>query len=217
MPRPELPGEAPLGRAAGAGWTAAILAGGESRRLGKRHKATLHLGGGSVLDRQLSLLGKVVGRTMIIANDPMVYGDYGVPVVADLAPHRGALGGLYTAIQVAGTDRTLVIACDMPFLTEPLLAYLVEAGRTVDIAIPRTTRGYEPLCATYSRGSAAELLRRIDEKRFKLSEVALIAGLTIREIASQELKRFGPEDVLFFNINTPDDYARAIELDERKE
>jgi molybdopterin-guanine dinucleotide biosynthesis protein A len=217
MRRPELSGEAPPGRPAGAGWTAAILAGGESRRLGKGHKAALQLGGASVLDRQLALLGRVVGRTIIIANDPTVYGDYGVPVVPDLAPHRGALGGLYTAIQAAGTDRTLVIACDMPFLTEPLLSYLVEAGRTVDIAIPRTTRGYEPLCATYSRGSAAELLRRIDEKRFKLSEVALIAGLTIREIASKELERFGPEDVLFFNINTPDDYARAIELDERKE
>ena len=217
MPRPELPGEAPPGGPSEAGWTAAILAGGESRRLGTRHKARLRLGGASVLDRQLALLGKVVGRTIIIANDPEVYGGYGVPVVADLAPHRGALGGLYTAVQAAGTDRTLVIACDMPFLTEPLVGYLVEAGRTVDIAIPRTARGYEPLCATYSRGSAAELLRRIDEKRFKLSDVALIAGLSIREIASKELERFGPEDVLFFNINTPDDYARAIELAERKE
>src|SRR6202022_2870114 len=70
MPRPERPGEAPPDRPAEPGWTAAILAGGESRRLGKGLKATLHLGGESVLDRQLALLGKVVGRTMIIANDP---------------------------------------------------------------------------------------------------------------------------------------------------
>jgi molybdopterin-guanine dinucleotide biosynthesis protein A len=217
MPRPELPGQAPLGRPSEAGWTAAILAGGESRRLGTRHKARLRLGGASVLDRQLALLGKVVGRTIIIADDQEVYGGYGVPVVADLAPHRGALGGLYTAVQAAGTDRTLVIACDMPFLTEPLVAYLVEAGRAVDIAIPRTSRGYEPLCATYSRRTAAELLRLIEEKQFKLSEVALIPGLIVREIGPEELAPFGPADVLFFNINTPDDYARAIELDERKE
>jgi hypothetical protein len=37
--------------------------------------------------------------------------------------------------------------------------------------------------------------------------------LTIREVGSDELERFGPEDVLFFNLNTPDDHARAVDLD----
>jgi len=69
------------------------------------------------------------------------------------------------------------------------------------------------LCATYSRRSAVELRRLIEEKRFRLSEVARIPGLTIREVGSDELERFGPEDVLFFNLNTPDDHARAVDLD----
>lgn len=194
-------------------WTGAILAGGRSRRLGGRNKAAFQLGGASVLDRQLARLRRVVDRTIIIATDAEAFRTTGVPVIPDLEPNNGALGALHTAVHAAQSDRTLVIACDMPFVSEPLLTYLVEAGRTVDIAIPRTARGYEPLCATYSRRSAGELLRLIEEKRFRLSEVARIPGLAIREIGPDELEPFGPEDVLFFNINTPEDYARAIDLD----
>jgi molybdopterin-guanine dinucleotide biosynthesis protein A len=196
-------------------WTGAILAGGRSRRLGGLNKAGLVLrpGGPSVLNQQLSRLSRVVERTIIIANDADRFSSAGVPVIADLVPEGGALGALYTAVHAATTDRTLVIACDMPFLTEPLLAHLVAAGRDVDIAIPRTARGYEPLCATYSHRSAQELRRLLDEKRFRLSDVATIPGLNVREIGRDELQTFGPEEVLFFNLNTPDDYARAIDLD----
>jgi molybdopterin-guanine dinucleotide biosynthesis protein A len=198
-------------------WTAAILAGGQSRRLEGRNKAALVLdgspGGASILDRQLTRLAGVVDRTIIIASDVDAFSAFGVPVIPDLMPDSGALGALYTAVHSARTDRTLVLACDMPFVSEPLLGYLVDAGRDADIAIPRTARGYEPLCATYSRRSADELLRLIEERRFKLSEVARISGLITREIGPDELEPFGPEEVLFFNINTPDDYARAIDID----
>jgi len=195
-------------------WTGAILAGGRARRLGGLNKARLilHPGSASVLDRQLARLRRVVDRTIIIANDAERFSGTGVPVIPDVVPGHGALGGLYTAVH-AGTEWTLVVACDMPFVSEPLLAHLVSVGKSSDIAIPRTARGYEPLCATYSRRSAVELRRLIEEKRFRLSDVARIPGLTIREVGSDELERFGPEDVLFFNLNTPDDHARAVDLD----
>jgi molybdenum cofactor guanylyltransferase len=196
-------------------WTGAILAGGRARRLGGLNKAglVLHPSGTSILDRQLSRLSRVVDRTIIIASDVDRFSAAGVPVIADLVADGGALGALYTAVHAAQTDRTLVVACDMPFLSEPLLAHLVDVGGTVDIAIPRTTRGYEPLCATYSRRSAPELRRLIAEQQFRLSDVARIPGLNVREVGRDELTKFGPEEVLFFNLNTPDDYIRALDLD----
>jgi molybdopterin-guanine dinucleotide biosynthesis protein A len=196
-------------------WTGAILAGGRARRLGGLNKARLilHPGSASVLDRQLARLRRVVDRTIIIANDAEPFSGAGVPVIPDLVPDGGALGALYTAVHAAGTDRTLVIACDMPFVSERLLAHLVSVGSSVDIAIPRTARGYEPLCATYSRRSASELRRLIDERRFRLSDVARIPGLNVHEVGRDELNAFGPEEVLFFNLNTPDDHTRAIDLD----
>jgi molybdopterin-guanine dinucleotide biosynthesis protein A len=195
-------------------WTGAILAGGHARRLGGLNKAglTLQPGGASVLDRQLARLRRVVDRTIIIANDAERFRAYGVPVIPDLVPDGGALGALYTAVHTAETDWTLVVACDMPFVSEPLLAHLVSVGRLADIAIPHTARGYEPLCATYSRQSAGALRRLVDEKLYRLSDVARIPGLTVREVGRDELERFGPEEVLFFNLNTPDDHARAIDL-----
>jgi molybdopterin-guanine dinucleotide biosynthesis protein A len=195
-------------------WTGAILAGGRARRLGGLNKAglVLHPSGASILDRQLSRLSRVVDQTIIIANDAEPFTATGVPVIADVVD-GGALGALYTAVHFAQTDRTLVVACDMPFLSEALLAHLVEVGRAVDIAIPRTKRGYEPLCATYSRRCARELRRLIDSKQLRLSDVARIPGLNVREIGQEELKEFGPEEVLFFNLNTPDDYVRALDLD----
>jgi molybdopterin-guanine dinucleotide biosynthesis protein A len=196
-------------------WTGAILAGGQARRLGGLNKAGLVLqpGGASVLDRQLARLGRVVDRTIIIANDAERFRSAGVPVIPDMVPDGGALGALYTAVHAAGTERTLVVACDMPFVSDRLLTHLVSVGRSVDIAIPRTARGYEPLCATYSRRSASELRRLIDEQRFRLSDVAHIPGLNVHEVGRDELATFGPEEVLFFNLNTPDDYTRAIDID----
>ena len=194
-------------------WTGAILAGGRSRRLGGRNKAALKIGDATVLDRQLARLRGVVDRTIIVAGDAAPFAWTGLPVIPDLRPGDGALGALRTAVHAAQTDRTLVMACDMPFVTEALLGYLVDAGRAADIAIPRTRRGYEPLCATYSRRCADEMARLIAERRFKLSEVAVIPGLIIRELGPDELRPFGPEELLFFNINTSDDYARAIDLD----
>jgi molybdenum cofactor guanylyltransferase len=196
-------------------WTGAILAGGHARRLGGLNKAGLILqpGGASVLDRQLARLRRVVDRTIIIANDAGPFSGTGVPVIPDMVPDGGALGALYTAVHAAETEWTLVVACDMPFVSERLLAHLVSVGRSVDIAIPRTARGYEPLCATYSRRSASGLRRLIDERKFRLSEVATLPGLSVHEVGRDELETFGSEEVLFFNLNTPDDHARAIELD----
>jgi molybdopterin-guanine dinucleotide biosynthesis protein A len=196
-------------------WTGAILAGGHARRLGGLNKAGLILqpGGASVLDRQLARLRRVVDRPILIAHEAERFRSAGVPVIPDMVADGGALGALYTAVHASGTDWTLVVACDMPFVSERLLTHLVSVGQSVDIAIPRTERGYEPLCATYSRRSASELRRLIDEQRFRLSDVARIPGLNIHEVGRDELETFGPEEVLFFNLNTPDDYARAIDLD----
>jgi len=205
-------------------WTGAILAGGRSRRLGGLNKANLILGspaaetpeqsgGATVLARQLARLARVVDRTIIIANNVDEFRAAGVPVVPDAIPGAGAIGALYTAVHAADTDHVLAIACDMPFVTEPLLRHLVDEGRKADIAIPRTRRGYEPLCAAYARRSAASIKRLIDAGKFKLSDVALVPGLTVHEIGPEDLAAFGHEEELFFNINTPEDYARAIDLD----
>src|SRR5258706_13246141 len=109
-------------------WTGAILAGGQSRRLGGQNKAALTIGADTVLDRQLASLRGVVDRTIIVANDASAFAWTGLPGIPDLTPGDGALGALRPAVHAAQTARTLVMACDMPFVSRALLSYLVEAG-----------------------------------------------------------------------------------------
>jgi molybdopterin-guanine dinucleotide biosynthesis protein A len=192
-------------------WTAAILAGGRATRLGGRNKAGLRIGCHTVLERQLAILQQVVARTIIIANDATPYRAYDVSIVPDLVPGTGALGGLYTAIVSSCSARTLVVACDMPFLAAPFLSYLIKAGETADIAIPRTTRGYEPLCATYSQRCADLIRGRIESMELKVGDVFLQAqGLLVREIGPDEIAPYNDQNRMFLNINTADDYAQAL-------
>lgn len=117
------------------------------------------------------------------------------------------MGGLETALAVATGDRVLVLACDLPFLTTPLLAALVERAAGVDGAWVRGLRGVEPLVACYTRRAAGTIAHAIASGRLQLQGLADM--LTMREIGPAELAQFGPEAMLLANVNTPDDYARV--------
>lgn len=195
--------------------TAAILAGGRGRRLGGIDKSALvipGLGGLRLIDHQLALLGRVADHLLIVANQPERYTTLGVPVVADLVPEAGALGGLHTAIAASPTAQTLIVACDMPFLTEAFLRHLVDAGGDVDAAVPRSAGRYHPLCASYGRACLEPLARRLEARRLKV--IDFLSDVRLREIGQDELAAFDPDGTLFFNVNTPQDLTTAAELAE---
>ena len=98
----------------------------------------------------------------------------------------------------------------MPFLTAPFLRHLVQVGREVDVAIPRTADGYQPLCACYGSGCAPAIRRSIKGNALKVTD--LLAKVSVHEIGPEELEPFDPDGRLFFNINTPDDYERCLAL-----
>src|SRR5258705_2064567 len=85
-------------------WTAAILAGGQARRLGGRDKGALRVGAGSILERQLSVLHALAPHILLVGHHPSAPGlgrasaGIDVRVVEDRIAGAGALGGLYTAL-----------------------------------------------------------------------------------------------------------------------
>jgi len=188
-------------------FTGAILAGGHARRLGGIDKSALIVGRDSILDRQLSLLRELTPHLFIVAGETPTVAPAGVTVVTDRITGAGALGGLYTALTEAPTEHVLVIACDMPFLTAPFLARLVERGKGVDAAVPRDERGRHPLCASYDRRIAAHLKARIDRRELRVGDA--LAGLDLHEIGPDELLPFDPDGRLLLNVNTPADYEQA--------
>ena len=193
--------------------SAAILAGGRARRLGGRDKSRIVVGGRTILARQLDVLRRLVPRVVIVANDPEAFADAGVPVLPDAVPGRGSLGGIYTAL-AAAEGPVLVLACDMPFVTEAFLARVVAAGRDVDVAIPRGRDGYQPLCASYGPACAEPLRRRIERGALKV--VDLLADVRVHEIGPDEIATFDPDGLLLLNVNTAADVARAEQAASRR-
>jgi len=185
---------------------AAILAGGRARRLGGRDKSRIVIGGRTILARQLDVLRRVVSRVVIVANAPEPFADAGVPVLPDAMPGSGSLGGIYTAL-AAADGPVLVLACDLPFVTAPFLARVIEAGQEADVAIPRGRDGYQPLCANYAQACAGPLLRRIEQRALKVTD--LLADVRVRELGPDEIAPFDPDGLLLLNVNTADDLVRA--------
>jgi molybdopterin-guanine dinucleotide biosynthesis protein A len=187
-------------------WDAHILAGGRARRLDGRDKSALVVGDRRILDWQLAALRGHAARIVIVGG-PQRGGEDGVEVIPDRLPGIGALGGLYTALVSATAERTLVLACDMPFVTGAFLEYLARCSVGYDAAAPRDRRGLHPLCAVYARAAAPLIRRSIDEGVRKVREA--IEPLRIRVIEGAALEPFDPAGRLLENVNTPDDYARA--------
>jgi molybdopterin-guanine dinucleotide biosynthesis protein A len=190
---------------------AAILTGGRASRMGGVRKAALTLEGTAIIDRQITVLRQVADPVFVVSS-PAGDRDAPLDVVCDLFPDHGALGGIYTAIVASPHERTLVVACDLPFLSAPLLAYM--AGIDADLVIPRTVRGYEPLCAVYSKACAPPIRERLERRALEAS--ILPDGVRVAEIGPGTLAAYDPDGLLFVNVNTPHDYERAKELLEKR-
>jgi molybdopterin-guanine dinucleotide biosynthesis protein A len=194
-------------------WTAAILAGGRARRMGGREKAMLMVGGRSVLDRQVAVLRDVAEHIILVTSDRNRFAGSDVPVVVDNIPDIGPLGGLHTAISSARTERVLAVACDMPFLTVPFLKRLRSAGEDVDLVMLRTAEGQYPLCATIAKSCTEAIGQLVDEGVRRLAALADQPGIVVRILTSADIAPFDPDGRALFNINTPDDYTRAIAIE----
>jgi molybdopterin-guanine dinucleotide biosynthesis protein A len=189
--------------------TAAILVGGEARRLGGAVKSSLLVGNRSILERQLDAVHDagidhitLVGRWRHPAIRRVAH-------VADAVPGAGALGGMYTAL-LAGTGRVvLVLAGDMPFLRPPWLRMLCDLG-DADAKVPRRDGRWHPLCAAYRRTAALAVKARLDRGRLRVTDA--LADLRVREVTSDEIAEFDPTGMLLMNVNTRDDYDEANRL-----
>jgi molybdopterin-guanine dinucleotide biosynthesis protein A len=190
---------------------AAILAGGRASRLGGVRKATLTIGGTPIIERELDIVRRVASPIFLVtsADAPP---DADLAVVRDAFPNHGALGGIYTAIAHSPHERTLVVACDMPFLSVALLEHM--AGLDADLVIPRTARGYEPLCAIYTRACLEPIRARL--ARGALEASRLPDGVRVAEVGPEALAAYDPDGLLFVNVNTPHDYERAKEVVEER-
>lgn len=195
----------------------AVLAGGAARRYGGIPKGLQIVAGRRILDRVVDAIQSVIGGLpLLIANAPEAAtwrGD--LQTIPDTRPGFGTLGGIYTAVTAgSGGGPVLCVAWDMPFVPQALLRALLErrnAG-SYDAVLPESSgkRGLEPLCAVYGPACAAPIARRLDAGDLKA--ISFHPDVSVGILSLAEVRGFGDPDELFFNVNTPDDLARAEAL-----
>lgn len=193
--------------------SAIVLAGGKSSRLG-RNKALEILGKENLVKQVVSRLSNLSNEIIVaIAPEQVVSFVRTQPatrVVVDLYPGKGPLAGIYTGLSAANTSHSIVVACDMPFLNQSLLCYLVELSPAFDIVVPRVEGMSELLHAVYSRECLAPIEHMLQQDRLRVSD--LLRLVKVRYVGEEEINRFDPKHLSFFNINTKADMERAKAL-----
>ena len=193
--------------------TCVILAGGKSVRFG-RDKISARIGRRSLIERVVSRVEPLVGEIILV-----VAGDRSFPElealpkirkVSDIYPGNGSLGGIHAGLSASSSFYNLVVAADMPFLNPLLLRYMFQVSVGYDMTLPKMDAYFEPLHAVYSKNCVhpAEVLVRGGRKVV----VDLLNHVRARYLTAEEIDRFDPARLSFFNINTEEDLKKARKL-----
>ncbi len=192
--------------------TAIVLAGGKSLRLG-RSKALETIGGKSLLECVIERLTPLTNAILIItsrqqANLPVACR---AEVLVDTYPDKGPLGGMYTGLLASRSSYSIVVACDMPFLSTELLGYMIGLSPGFDAVVPRLEEGMaEPLHAIYSKSCLSNMKTRLEHNQLGIN--SFLNTVRVRYIEQAECQRFDPQLLSFFNVNSQSDLDRAIAL-----
>jgi len=192
--------------------TICIQAGGQSSRMGE-DKALKTFLGRPLIQRVVERLGSIADELIVTTNRPADYAFLDLRLISDLKPGRGALGGLYTAIASANHPIVAVVACDMPFASTKIIeaASRIMVEEEADVVIAKREEGYEPLHAVYRRDTCLPAIESaIENDQWKV--VAWFPQVKVRVLTTEEIKRADPDGLAFWNVNTPEEFAKAEEL-----
>jgi molybdopterin-guanine dinucleotide biosynthesis protein A len=171
------------------------------------------VGGQRILDRLVSVLSSALGELpLLVANAPEAsHWHPELRTVPDIRPGLAALGGIYTAV-IEAPAPVVCVAWDMPFVSESLIQTLAAELERHDAVLPQSNgrRGVEPLCAAYGpacRSAIAESLAAGD-----LRAIGFHDRIQVGILPLEQLRSLADPELLFFNVNTADDLARANQL-----
>lgn len=197
--------------------TVVIQAGGESRRMGCS-KATVPFAGRPLICRMVERLAPIADELVITTNEPEnleflhnTYPDLEIRLVRDVLDYRGALPGLYTALEAAANPYVGVVACDMIFASPSLLIAESEAmtATGADAVVPVNKHGFEPFHAVYRRDTCLPIIRD-GVKAGVLRAQSFLSRVHVHEFPQDKVLEAEPMGGCFLNANTPEQ-LEAIE------
>jgi molybdenum cofactor guanylyltransferase len=188
-------------------WSAFVLAGGQSSRMGT-DKALLEMAGPPLIRRMLAIAGSVAPPPRIVGSAEKFHRF--AEVVEDVFPGCGPLAGIHAALRASHTDLNLILAVDMPFVPPEFLRYLAEqaAASRALVTVPLAEGRWQPLCAMYRRAFADVAEPALREGKCKIDP--LFRLVEVRSIEEGELAEHGFTSGIFRNLNTPEDVQAVL-------
>ncbi len=195
------------------GITGLILAGGKSSRFGK-NKALVELDGVRLIERVIRVMGSVFQRLVILTNTPHEYAYLKLPMIEDLIKDLGPLGGLYTGLKSISDNAGFFVACDLPFLSEPLIRHMVEIRDDFDVVLPKIDWKIEALHGLYTKRCLPPIKELIDSQEYQI--IRFFPKIRIKYLYEDEIREFDPELKTFFNINKPQEMHGSLGIEKER-
>ncbi|MEW6579019.1 MAG: molybdenum cofactor guanylyltransferase [Chloroflexota bacterium] len=191
--------------------SAAIVAGGRSSRMG-RDKSFVLLHGKPIIEHVLARVSALpVESVLLIANRRDDYAYLRLPTHPDVFPDKGSLGGIFSAVYHSPSEYTLVVGCDMPYLSDALLHHMAslleERAGPYDVIVPVHSDHPQGLHAIYRKTCLAPIQADLEADRLKV--IGFYSTVKVRYIQPIEYHDLDPDGLSFKNINTPEELERA--------
>lgn len=191
--------------------TGVILSGGRNTRMGV-NKAFLEIGPLRMMDQTLDIFRRLFSEILIVTNEPLSYLEFDdAALVTDIYKDKGPLGGIYTGLFYAKNPLVFACPCDMPFLHEDFIAYMIRQAGKHDIVVPELSEGYQPLHAIYSRNCLPSIKRLLLMDKLKIT--GFYRDMRVLAIGEEQIRPFNPDGRLFSNLNTPGDVEKLAGKD----
>jgi molybdopterin-guanine dinucleotide biosynthesis protein A len=176
-----------------------------------RDKAFVEVGHCRLFDYVFRKCSEIFSRVLVVTKSPEAYRDYHADIVRDELPVSASLVGLYTGLVHAASNHIFCVPCDMPFLNKELIHHLISYKNDVDVVIPKTRSGLEPLHAVYSKECVVSLKRHLDRQDYRIN--SFLSDVRVRYCDEEEIVRFDPGLTSFMNVNTVtelEEFARIL-------
>jgi len=191
--------------------TGIILAGGQNSRFAGANKALMHIGKKPILDHIYGIFKELFQTNILVTNDPAQYIEWDLNIVTDLFPIRSSLTGIHAGLFFATTPYAFITACDTPFIKRELVqAMLDNVEPNIDVVIPETFEGLEPLCSVYSKHCLKPITRQLEKQELKINRA--FEKLRIKKLPEKILRQQDPDLISFYNVNTPEDLVKAQQM-----
>jgi len=189
--------------------SAIVLTGGRSIRM-KENKAFIEIGSQPLLQRIVSDLRQEFAEVILSTNEPDLYRRINAKIVKDNIPYCGPLNGIHAGLSAAAHVHAFVVACDMPFMDVKLAALLADLAEGYDVVVPVVDGHYQPLYAVYSKACLPYIKENLKHNIYRIA--AFYDYVRVRRVEEAEIEMISDKHKVFFNLNTPEDLAKAREM-----